>query len=80
MPALARHPCVPGPAAAGAPGKGRFARLPAKVDALSRTRGAFHRQVTLPISGSRPTLHSLSPVCGKGVAGASSIPEPALSS
>ena len=71
-------PCVPGPAAAGAPGEGRFACRPAKVSALSRTRGAFHRQVTLPFSGSRPTLHSLSPVCGKGVASASSIPDSAL--
>jgi hypothetical protein len=71
-------PCVPGPAAAGAPGEGRFTCRPAKVSALSRTRGAFHRRVPLPFSGSRPTLHSLSPVCGKGVASASSIPDSAL--
>lgn len=86
LPRLTSHvdarapPCVPGPAAAGAPGKGRFVRLPAKVSVLSRTRGAFHRRTTLPFSGSRPTLHSLSPVCGKGVAGASSIRDAALCS
>jgi hypothetical protein len=34
--------CVPGPAAAGAPGKGRFACPPAKVSSLCRARGAFH--------------------------------------
>jgi hypothetical protein len=73
-------PCVPGPAAAGASGKG-----PRRVPTREGQRTQPHPRCLpspgdAPRSGSRPTLHRLSPVCGKGVASASSIPDSTPSS